>query len=319
MADEPNPVVSIIMPVKDGQQFVAQAIESVLAQTYSDFELIIVNDGSTDLTAIIIDQYASIDNRIKLINLEDNYGVSVARNKGIELAIGRHISFIDSDDILAPHAIERLLNTVETFGADIVLANYTSSLKELGKGENTSELLTPAEVIGKMLYQDNGFDSAPFAKLFDSKFFTNSRFEVGIRYEDLLLLPEIYQKANKIVKIDDNLYYYRKNQDGFMLGNSEQHVDLLYVTDKLSQGLPEYTHLNDAMCHRRFSALMNILKRHYRDKMNLEDVQEALIIKEIKQLAPVVLKDKDARVKNRLGAFLTILGIPILKFVMKCS
>lgn len=320
MADEPNPVVSIIMPVKDGQQFVAQAIESVLAQTYTNFELIIVNDGSTDLSAKIIEQYAFIDNRIKFISLENNYGVSVARNKGMELAIGRHISFIDSDDILAPSMIERLLKTVEITGADIVLSNYTSSLIELSKGDNIPNVLSPTKAVSSMLYQKKGFDSAPFAKLIDCKLLKDSQFIPEKRYEDLLLLPEIYLKANIIAKIDNRLYFYRRNREGFMLSNSEKHLDLLYVTDRLRHELsPKYPALERALIHRRFSALMNILKRFYQNNLKLEYETKQQIIREIKQLAPNILSDKNARIKNRLGAVLAICGVPILKFAMKCS
>ncbi|MDE5844274.1 MAG: glycosyltransferase [Muribaculaceae bacterium] len=320
MADEPNPVVSIIMPVKDGQRFVAQAIESVLAQTYTNFELIIVNDGSTDLSAKIIEQYASIDNRIKFISLENNYGVSVARNKGIELAIGRHISFIDSDDIMAPELIERMLKINEITGAEIVLANYTLSLKELSKGDNLPNVLSPINAVSNMLYQKKGFDSALFAKLIDCNLLKDSQFAPGIRYEDLLFLPEIYLKANKIAKIDGRLYYYRRNHDGFMCDNSRKHLDLLYVTEKLRQDLfPKYPILEKALIHRRFSALMNILKRCYKNGLKLDINNKSLIINEIKQLVPMALKDSNARMKNRLGAVLALSGIPILKFAMKCS
>ena len=319
MADESNPVISIIMPVKDGQLFIAQAIDSVLAQTYKNFELIIVNDGSTDQTTDIIDRYSSIDYRIKFISLEKNHGVSVARNKGLECATGRYVSFIDSDDILASSMIERLIKTAEFTGADVVLANYTTNLRFLGiNNSETSVLLSPIDAVNQMLYQKNGFDSAPFAKLFNRNLFNTCRFKPGIRYEDLLLLPEIYLNSNKIAKIDDRLYYYRKNLNGFMFGNSEKHTDLLYVTDTLKQELLlSFPTLGNALLHRRFSALMNILKRSVQDNLDLEEYDKSHIIKEIKQLAPMILKDGNSRLKNRIGALFTFTGIPTLKFVMR--
>ncbi len=135
-----TPLVSIILPVYNAKLHIARCIESILAQTFTDFELIIVNDGSSDnVTLPVCQMYANVDKRIRLID-KANQGVSHTRNIGIEMSAGKYLQFVDSDDYLAPDYTESLVNTATTFDADLVIAHYymvipkngASSLRERG-------------------------------------------------------------------------------------------------------------------------------------------------------------------------------------------
>lgn len=106
-------IVSIITPLHNAADFFEQALESVLSQTYDEWELIIIDDRSTDNSVEIVKSYLEIDNRINLIQLEKNYGAAVARNAGIEIAKGRYIAFLDSDDIWYPEKLERQLDFMQ--------------------------------------------------------------------------------------------------------------------------------------------------------------------------------------------------------------
>ena len=117
--------ITVIMPVYNVENYLAEAIESVINQTYKNLEIILIDDGSTDKSGNICDEYEKIDSRIKVIH-QENKGLSGARNAGIEVATGNYIMFIDSDDIFPKDACEKMLNYIEEKDADYVVGNYTN-------------------------------------------------------------------------------------------------------------------------------------------------------------------------------------------------
>jgi glycosyltransferase involved in cell wall biosynthesis/predicted N-acetyltransferase YhbS len=147
---ERTPLVSIILPMYNAKDHIARCIESIRAQTFTDFELIIINDGSSDNVSYPICQmYAKVDPRILLID-KDNSGVSITRNRGIEMAAGKYLQFVDSDDYLAPDYTKDLVEKAEAFGADMVIAHYNMVIPRAGasalrdKGLAWAEKAAPA-------------------------------------------------------------------------------------------------------------------------------------------------------------------------------
>lgn len=128
--------VSIIIPIYKAEKYLERCLESVLQQTYKDIEIILMDDGSPDSCPSICDNYQKKDSRIKVIHSE-NYGQSVARNKGIDLSSGKYISFVDADDVLAHDAIERLVAVAEQGLYDIVSCNYFRVAKEIKISSNS--------------------------------------------------------------------------------------------------------------------------------------------------------------------------------------
>ena len=122
-ANQSNPRVSIIIPVYNTREYLAATLDSVLAQTYGDFELIIVNDGSTDGSQSVIDSYCVRDKRIVAITTK-NQGPSKARMEGLAIAKGEYVQFLDSDDTLVPDAIEQLVGVADASGADMVIPKF---------------------------------------------------------------------------------------------------------------------------------------------------------------------------------------------------
>ncbi len=119
-----TPLVSIILPAYNAKLHIARCIQSILAQTFTDFELIILNDGSSDnVTLPVCEMYAKIDSRIRLVD-KPNSGVSRTRNLGIEQAAGKYLQFVDSDDYMEPNYTETLVNAAESSQADLVIAHY---------------------------------------------------------------------------------------------------------------------------------------------------------------------------------------------------
>ncbi len=122
-----RPLVSIITPTYNSENFIAETIASVMAQTVTDWEMIIIDDCSSDSTCDVISEYSSTDRRIKFLRLEKNSGPAVARNTGIALASGKYMTFLDADDIWFPNFIERSISTIKSEGIPFVFSSYRRS------------------------------------------------------------------------------------------------------------------------------------------------------------------------------------------------
>lgn len=129
-----KPCISIIVPVYNAENTIKKTIKSIRNQTLTNIEIIFINDGSKDSSIDILEKYSKIDNRIKILN-QENLGVSKARNKGIELAVGEYISFVDSDDYIEENMYSRLYNKAKRFNIDIVKGSYTTEWKS-GEGND---------------------------------------------------------------------------------------------------------------------------------------------------------------------------------------
>ncbi|MBO6248600.1 MAG: glycosyltransferase, partial [Bacteroidales bacterium] len=128
------PLISVIIPVFNGESYLRSCLESVLSQTLADFEAIVVDDGSTDGSSRICDEFSARDDRIRVIH-QFNQGVSAARNAGLELATGQYIFFIDGDDTIVPETLESLYDAASDGDYDIAASGY-SLVKETGEAEN---------------------------------------------------------------------------------------------------------------------------------------------------------------------------------------
>ena len=124
MREEPMPELSIIVPVYKVELYLSKCIDSILAQTFTDFELILIDDGSPDRCGEICDEYAARDSRIIVIH-QENQGVSAARNAGLDIAAGEFIGFVDSDDWIEPEMYTAMLNEKQAHDVDVVFCKYT--------------------------------------------------------------------------------------------------------------------------------------------------------------------------------------------------
>lgn len=205
-------LVSIIIPVYQAEKYLRNTVESVLAQTYFNWELILVNDGSTDLSGEICDNYSQKDARIKVIH-QLNAGQASARNVGINIAKGKYISFLDNDDLFYPDAIRTLVNNIEETGADISACSYTSK-DENGNvmwDEHTYDLhvWNNFEAMQEFLSRKT-MDIYVWTKLYRKTFLDKTfiRFEVGKCDEDFLFNSMAFLYAGSTVMQDVPLYLY---------------------------------------------------------------------------------------------------------------
>jgi glycosyltransferase involved in cell wall biosynthesis len=205
--------LSIIVPVYNVEPYIHKCIDSILSQTFTDFELILVDDGSTDNSGRICDEYSIKDARIVVIH-KLNGGQSKARNAGIDIAKATFISFIDADDYIAPGMIETLYGFAVKYDADISECGYISVFKDkevickFGKGIEYGE---GNYLIEKFIESDIFYGVV--TKLFKTALFNNIRFPVGRIYEDTWMTLNLCLEDLRYVRIDRPLYYYNQSDN----------------------------------------------------------------------------------------------------------
>lgn len=211
--------LSVIVPVYNVEKYLKRCINSILNQEYSYFELILVDDGSTDKSGNICDEYADKDKRIRVIHKE-NSGLSSARNIGIDVASGSYISFIDSDDYINPNMFKRLMDIANNNNTDIVSCNYIEF-----EGDKCDSII----VKDKKEYQYNNIEALKnylldfnnenkkihtvvWNKIYKKELFNGIRFPMGKIFEDGYVTYKLLYISKKIFHIEDELYYYFRRE-----------------------------------------------------------------------------------------------------------
>ncbi|MGN1081328.1 MAG: glycosyltransferase family 2 protein [Acutalibacteraceae bacterium] len=197
--------ISVIMPFYNSEDTLRRCMESVLEQSYVNFELLCISDGSTDSSEEIVSKYALMDSRVKLIKIPHS-GVSAARNAGLELADGDFIEFIDSDDYIEPDMMEKMLSAIKESGADISVCAFTHPSLQNYSGDRIYDMSKTEDILS--LYKNAFAVVVPWNKLFKKETVT-ARFIEGIAFcEDEMFCDEVMLNAKKIVSISDKLYHY---------------------------------------------------------------------------------------------------------------
>ena len=199
-------LISVIIPVYNIENYVEKCIESVLNQTYSNLEIIIVDDGSKDKCPQICDEYFKKDKRIKVIH-QENLGLSEARNNGIKIANGKYIAFIDGDDFIDEDMYEILYYNLKRYDADIASCEFTSNFEPEQIKEKKVTVLDNKQAIKELILGDK-LDNHVCNKLFKKKLFEEVSFPKGKKYEDIGTMYLLIEKAKKIVLDNSKKYHY---------------------------------------------------------------------------------------------------------------
>ena len=217
------PKVSIIIPVYKVEKYLPACLDSVLAQTFTDWEAICVNDGSPDNCGKILEEYASKEKRIKIIT-QNNQGVAKARNSALEHAEGKYLCFLDADDELASTFLEKMYHQIDSTDADIVSCDFqrTSISKE---NSPLSKITLYNSVFDRFLNKKPKIISAVWGKLFRKSVVENVRFPEIKLGEDLPYLYEALYLTKKGVYLPEKLYFYRKRENSVTTSNfSEKNI-----------------------------------------------------------------------------------------------
>jgi len=220
-----TPKISVIMPVYNGEKFLREAIESILNQTYSDFEFIIANDGSTDKTLDIIIEYQEVDPRIVILKGEKQ-GLVKTLNDAIQISKGDYIARMDADDISFSRRFEKQIELIEKEKLDICGCHYLL-INESGKCLDT--VLTPIDDNGLILYLAIGVPFAHGSVMFRKDFMltNNLRYGQGVKFaEDKALWIAMYKNSAKFSNVNEILFKYREYSGSLSkTGNSKIRID----------------------------------------------------------------------------------------------
>ena len=224
--------ISIIVPIYNSEKYLDECIQSILEQTYNNFELILVNDGSDDKSLSICNNYINDDKRIKLLNLKHK-GVQIARNTGIENAKGQWICFIDSDDIVDRDFLQTLIRLVKKYNTDIAEVDFLYKGEKVRKNKEQVELYNSDEMANR-LYSKYGIKTAIITnKIYNKQLFSDIKFDPDKPNEDEFIVHKlIYATKKKIVVSNQKLYIYRIREDSSQRTFSSQKLEVLQVFDE---------------------------------------------------------------------------------------
>lgn len=318
MDENRNDLISVIVPVYNVEEYLKKCIDSIINQTYLKLEIILVDDGSTDNSGIICDSYEEKDKRIIVIHKE-NGGLSDARNKGLDVARGKYITFVDSDDYIEKNYVEFLYNLIIEKDVSIVAGSNCREYPEktINAGTGVNIFLTAKEALEKMLYEDD-FDTSAWGKLYKKDLFDDVRFPKGRIYEDMATTYKVIDKVSKVYLSSYPIYHYIVRSTSLSNKNSKKkNEDFILSTKEMGDYiLNKYPDLENAVMRRTIKSYIYILLTIvYYEKRPTEEYYT--IKKYIKRNRKDVLKNKKISKKDRLYIYVSYMGFYGLKIFWK--
>ena len=285
-------MISVIVPVYNVEEYLEECLNSIQHQTYTDIEVILVNDGSRDGSKEICERYCQQDSRFHLIN-QENKGLSGARNRGMTESKGELITFVDSDDVLKEDMLEQLIKQVTSDDIDIVECWYTNDQEELAipSPENVKIIFQGnAQEALVSLCEDNIVRLNAVAKLFRRQVIVNFPFLEGLFYEDVYGGMGILKQIHKMVKIDYIGYYYREHSNSTMRRQfSEKNLDLFTCSDKLVDLFAS----DETLIPYIGKFLVQIITTHYKDFIEKNNPYQKLYEEKLREYIKLVEKSPE--------------------------
>lgn len=295
-----KPLVSLVVPIYKAQDYLRECVDSLLAQTYDNIEIVLIDDGSPDGCGAICDEYAARDGRINVLH-QRNLGVSAARNAGVSASKGAFTAFIDADDWADCDLVEYLLDLLTETDSDIAVCGCETS-----GNSSTGKVFTGEEALREMLLQKS-FDTGPWSKLFKTELVKREPFPENMFFEDLAVMCRIIGGAQRVVYSDRKIYHYRATPDGTMSGvHTERLLDEIKAADMMYTYVTEtFPALEAEAASRKFSACCQVLlKLPEEGYENFRKTAWDMICKTRGR----VLAAHGVRAKNRVAAAVSFLG-----------
>ena len=303
------PLISIVVPVYNVEKYISQCIASILQQSYSNFELILINDGSTDQSGKIADMLASDDARIQVVHSE-NKGVSAARNLGIELSKGEYLVFVDSDDYLHSEYLAYMLEIAEKTQANFVMSKncmrFPSNKTQIEAAE-TIEIYSPEKAASELLFPGR-IEIGCWNKMFQRAFIVQNNITFPQTFymgEGLNFIIQAAEKSNGVGVGNRVVYYYRKDNpnSATTVLNISKYINAIAAIDNISNttSLHSSEFLNTLKLHRNltaFSALNAMLYMKSQQKFQNEYQEYLSIIR--KNIFNILKEDLSLSLKIRM-------------------
>ncbi len=296
-------LISIIVPIYNVEKYLDECIESILKQTYAEFELILVDDGSVDSSGQKADEWSKKDSRITVIHKE-NGGLSSARNTGIRAANGEYLFFVDSDDYIADNCLEVLLRRSVEENADIVSCKFYNLWVNACRAE--TRMPSDDVVIEPNVYLERvylyGVYTIVWNKLYKRELFEGLSFEEGRLNEDAIIIPRLIEKANRIAHSSEALYYYRRRRSGIMLGKKRETILLSAVRWAKEEAARHFENGEIYLCKLAQKQCVNKILEHY---MFLEQGLCKEMRKELRIMSRELIGYKRFGTASRIKLFIT--------------
>ena len=268
-----NSLISVIIPVYKVEAYLAACVESVLAQTYQNFELILVDDGSPDNCPQMCDAFATRDSRIRVIHKE-NGGLSSARNAGIDIAKGEYLAFLDSDDLWSPLFLERLYGAIQETGADFSVCLFQRFCNDPPEGlpvTAETESLTQRQAFECFFNERNENMVVAPNKLYCRHLFDAVRYPVGQIHEDEAVIHEIIGGAKNVAWVAEAHYYYRQAPDSITTAKfSLKRLDETYAKERRIAWFEAHD-MHDLADRTRVIYLANLMRLYRTVQQELDD------------------------------------------------
>lgn len=226
--------ISIIVPVYNVEPYLGKCIDSLISQTYKNLEILLIDDGSTDNSGKICDEYAEKDGRIKVIHKE-NKGLSATRNLGVEVSSGQYLVFIDSDDYVTEDYCETLINAIKEENCDVASVDLrmvrddgyqivTSDDINFTNHDSKLQIFSKEEILKEVLLRKS-FKNYVCTKMYNRKIFEKCKFKDGINYEDILFMYEVSKVIDKIAYVNKECYIYLKRGNSITATCSDKNLN----------------------------------------------------------------------------------------------
>lgn len=306
-----NKLISIVVPVYNVSRYIVKCLNSIMNQKYSRFEVIIVDDGSTDNSLALCKDFENQDSRFQVFH-KQNGGLSSARNYGLKHVKGDYITFIDSDDFIHENYLYELYTNIEKYQSDISICTYyiyydDKKMFSFSRQKNYFTYEMDAQDCLKNMLVENGYSVSAWGKLYKTSLFNDVYFPEGKICEDNGTTYKIISKADKIIYINSPLYYYYKRPGSIMLSVfSYKKLDMISLTDEMCDYLDKYyPSLNEISLLRRVYSRFNVLRQIPKDK-KYNSLK--------KELKAYILKNKKIVYKSKYSSFRLKCAVFILKF-----
>lgn len=303
---ENEPLVSIIIPVYNVAAYLQRCIDSVLGQTYENIEILLIDDGSTDDSANICDEYAQKHTNVQAFH-KKNGGLSDARNYGMKYATGKWLTFVDSDDVLSFEFVSTLVRFAREDELDIAVCNFCQFFEEdlhrlYRIRSSERKYVWDGEAGTKVLLYQKKFTTSAWGKLYKLDLFSNIFFPKGKLHEDVGTIYKVFERAQRIGYLDKKMYYYLQRSKSIThSGFSEKKMDYILQTREM---IEYFENNNDkllfAAISRHFSACFQVILECPEEEMWKKEY--GVLKQEIGKYASTVMCDGEARLKNRMIA-----------------
>lgn len=303
----PTPLVSVIVPCFNIERYIGACLESIAAQNYTNLEVVLVDDGSTDGTTRIIEEFAKTREGWRIVT-QPNGGLSSARNKGIDASSGEWLVFVDGDDLITEDAIEQLVASAFATGASLICANHFIRSRGRDVAAYTTSgcpsTMSRHDAFESVLYH-RWIDVSACAKMYARQVFQDVRFPVGRVYEDTYIFDELLVKVEMVGIVDRPIYHYVVRPESIVnLTWSGRQLQFVEAVEKLvGRAEALYPDLEQAARRRRVHARLSVL-RYMEHVTGSDRDRRSEIVSYIREFGGSVLRDRKAPNRDKAGIVL---------------